>query len=207
MTNYLNDTEYASKTLFDALKSELHRLENLKAELLAKKDRLKHLQFDFTTYDQMEDYNELQLQHKFVTMAKFAQDANIPKLEQDIADLENSIANKELSYQAIGMSILQIAKQGISKTHGNPANCPDGRTLTTQSLKNIILQARNQSIHHEEGNYRNNVKTCFADLNNDYGSDFDLNANPTNNLSTKVINQILNWHSYENYYDDMMLLK
>ena len=207
MTNYLNDTEYASKSLFDILNSELHRLENLKAELLGKKDRLKHLQFDFSTYEQMEDYNELQLQHKFVTMAKFAQDANIPKLEQDISIMENSIMNKEISYQAIGMSILHIAKQGISKIHGNPANCPDGRILTTQSLKNIILQARNQSIHHEEGSYKNNVKTCFADLNNDYGPDFDLNTNPTNNLSTKVINQILNWNSYENYYDDMILLK
>ncbi|MFD2543777.1 hypothetical protein ACFSSB_15730 [Lacinutrix gracilariae] len=163
MINYLNDTEYASKTLFDALKSEFHRLENLKAELLSKKDRLKHLQWDFSTYDQIEDYNELQLQHKFVTMAKFAQDANIPKLEQDISDLKTSIINKELSYQAIGMSILQIAKQGISKVYGNPAHCPDGRILTTQSLKNVIWQARNQSIHHEEGNYNNNVKNCFSD--------------------------------------------
>ncbi|WP_406682713.1 hypothetical protein N1F78_08420 [Seonamhaeicola sp. MEBiC1930] len=207
MTNYLNDTEYATKTLFDALRSEFNRLENLKAELLAKKDRLKHLQFDFTTYDQMEDYNELQLQHKFITMAKFAQDANIPKLEKDIADTEQSIANKELSYQAIGMSILQIAKQGISKVHGSLAHCPNGRTLITQSLKNVIWQSRNQSIHHEDGNYHNNVKNCFIDLQNDFGNDFDLNANPTANLSTKVIDQILNWQSYEDYYNDMMLLK
>ena len=207
MTNYLNDTEYASKTLFDALKSELYRLENLKAELLDKNDRLKHLQFDFTTYDQMNDYDELQLQHKFVTMTKFAQEANIQNLKVDISNTENSIASKELSYQAIGMSILQIAKQAISKVHGNLGDCPDGRILTTQTLKNVIWQARNQSIHHEEGNYNNNVKTCFTDLNKDYGSDFDLNAYPTNNLSTKVINQILNWHSYENYYNDMMLLK
>ena len=46
--------------------------------------------------------------------------------------------------------------------------------MITQSLKNIIWQSRNQSIHHEDGNYHNNVKNCFIDLQNDFGNDFEV---------------------------------
>lgn len=133
-------------------------------------------------------------------------DESIPKLENEINDTIEPINNKEISYLALGRSILQIAKQGISKTHGNPQNYPYGRIITTQSLKNIVWQGRNQAIHHEEGNYNNNVKDCFTDLKNNFGVDFDLSVNSTKNLSTKVIDRVLKWHSYIDYYNDMISL-
>lgn len=103
------------------------------------------------------------------------------------------------------MSLLQIAKQGISTVHGNPINCPLGRSIGTETLKNIIWQGRNQSIHCEEGNPNQKVKDCFSNLATDFGSDFDLTVNYTDNKARRIID-LLNWNTYDKYENDMISL-
>lgn len=187
MKTYLKETEYTSIILFDTLYIEKSKLFNLNDKLLSKKNRLE------------------QLQHNFAEISSYSQEFNIPKLETDIIDLESSIINQKISFQIVGTSILQIAMQGILKTFGNPENCPNGRNIGSQSLKNVIGCGRNQSIHYKEGDYNNHVVDCFIDLKNNFGNDFDLNN--SENLSTNIIYQILRWNSYSDYYYDMFSFK
>lgn len=206
MIEYLNDTEFAVKSLFELLNTEKDDLEKKKIELQQLESKLEHLRADFLEYSQMDDYNESLLQHKYVQFVKLAENSDIPGLEDQITKLSNSILNKYKSYQAIGMSILQIAKQGISKVHGKLTNCPSGRRIGRESLKNIIWQSRNQAIHHEEGRYHNNVKKCFNNLKIEYGEKFNLDTHPNVNLSIEVLNEVLGWDEYSKYHRDMEAL-
>ena len=103
------------------------------------------------------------------------------------------------------MSLLQIAKQGISTIHGNLDNCPEGRKIGPETLKNIIWQGRNQSLHCEEGNPHKKVKNCFLNLKNEFGKDFDLSLNPTSNKAKKIVD-VLGWEDYDQYEKDMISL-
>lgn len=62
-----------------------------------------------------------------------------------------------------------------------------------QPIKNIIWQARNQSMHFEEGRYNTNVKSCFEQLNIPLANE---------NLAKEIID-LLEWNSYEQYFSDM----
>lgn len=96
--------------------------------------------------------------------------------------------------------ILQSAKQGISAVYGN-TGWRMGRIVgSTEPLSNVILQARNQSSHYEEGNLKQRVKDCFAHLHADFGIPDDL----TKNLARYVVFNVLGWHSYGAYEADML---
>lgn len=205
MKKYLNDTEFATKTLFELLIADKENLEQLKEQLENLKTRFEHFQSDFNTYDLSEDYDDMQLQHKFYKMAKTGEE--VQEMKTAIQRLEQEIHNKEISYRTLGMAILQIAKQGLSIVHGSLSAIPAGRTIGSQDLKDIIWQSRNQSNHYEEGNYRKGVTDCFNILKNEFGEDFNLSINGNTNLSTNIIYDVLCWQNYEDYKNDMLLLK
>lgn len=108
----------------------------------------------------------------------------------------------EDSLNIIAGSVLQISKQGISSVYGSLMNCPSGRILGGETLKNIVWQGRNQAMHFEESNYNQKVIDCFANLKLDYGSRFSLG---NKNLAYEVV-RLLGWTSYNNYENDMKLL-
>lgn len=205
MQDYLNDTEHATRELFKILIAEKEKLAELKGELSNLKKHFEFLREDFNTYEEYEDYDNLKLMDRFHKMARKKDE--VEQVKRDISSLETTISNNQVSYQAIGMSILQIAKQGISKVHGNPNNCPAGRSIAGENLKNIIWQARNQSIHHEEGNYNRNVESCFNSLKVGFGDGFDLNQHANSNLSVIVIEEVLEWNTFDDYYQDMITLQ
>lgn len=141
MQSYLNDTEHSTKELFKILITEKEKLTELRDELSNLKKHFEFLRDEFQNYEKYEDYDDLKLMDKFHKMAKKKDE--VDKVKRNITSLETTISNNQVSYQAIGMSLLQIAKQGISKVHGNPNNCPNGRTIAGENLKNIFWQARN----------------------------------------------------------------
>src|SRR5262249_51212098 len=94
------------------------------------------------------------------------------EVEALVAALEAAILAKETSVQALAGAILQIAKQGIAFVHGDLAGCPAGRPIGRETLKNVIWQARNQSMHWEENAFRQPTTLCFASLQLDFGSEF-----------------------------------
>lgn len=203
MNQYLIDTKFAAESLIVAIYDEEMRLEEMNAKLSYLKQKHDFLYADFSSSDMNEDFNEFQVQDKFVKMAKVKQEGDI--LENEIKILNTSISNKKISIDSLSMSLLQIAKQGISTVRNTLSNCPSGRNIGSEILKNVIWQARNQAIHCEEGNPHPPVKQCFSNLTNDFGVNFDITINPTHNKSKEVID-LLKWKEYKNYELDMISL-
>ena len=161
--------------------------------------------WDYSTADMHEDFNDLQIQHKFIQMAKFAEENDLKGKKEELDSILKSILTKKDSMNSLSMSLLQIAKQGISTAHGNPSNCPPGKDIGSETLKNVIWQGRNQSIHCEEGNPNQKVKECFLNLTSDFGSEFDLIVDYTANKARSIID-LLGWDIYDNYEKDMISL-
>jgi hypothetical protein len=102
-------------------------------------------------------------------------------------------------------ALLQSAKQAISYTYRGLTACPRGRNVGSQSIKDVIWQARNQAVHFEAGKYDPLVLKCFQQLEADFGPDFSLTSNPKQNLAERVVT-LLDWKSYDDYEKDMTQL-
>lgn len=127
------------------------------------------------------------------------------ELKGSIEAMEAAILAKETSVQALAGAILQIAKQGISIVRGNPANCPSGRSIGRENLKNVIWQARNQSMHWEVNSFHPSVQTCFANLYLDFGADYQLQSSSPRSFAKQILH-LLEWTNYETYENDMVSL-
>jgi len=205
MNQYLVDTKFASNSLIDTIHYEEDKLSALTIQFDKLKKVFDHLFGDYSTADMQEDFNDLLVQHKFIQMAKFAEENDLKGKKTELDSLARSILTKKDSMNSLSMSLLQIAKQGLSTVHGNLTACPSGRNIGSETLKNVIWQGRNQSNHCEEGKPKKMVKDCFSNLVNDFGSEFDLTVDITANKARKII-VLLNWSNYDNYEKDMISL-
>lgn len=205
MNQYIVDTKFAAKSLLEVIHEEENQFEILKKEYVKLKKVWDVLDWDFSTADLNEDYSEYQVQYKFVQREKFAEENDLKDKKVELRKLSESMLTKKHSINSLSMSLLQIAKQGISTVHGHPKKCVDGRSISSETLKNVILQGRNQSIHCEEGNPHQPVIDCFANLTKDFGVNFDLTINKTENRARQII-ELLGWSSYETYESDMVQL-
>lgn len=205
MNQYLVDTKFAVESLIETIHVEENQLSILTKQFDMLKKVFDHLFWDYSTADMHQDFNELQVQHRYIQMAKFAEQNDLKGKKAELDAFAKSISAKKDSMNSLSMSLLQIAKQGISTVHGNPVNCPSARNIGSETLKNVIWQGRNQSIHCEEGNPNQRVRDCFSNLANDFGSEFDLTVDYTSNKARTIID-LLNWNTCENYEKDMISL-
>lgn len=200
MNSYITDTSHSASELIKLIFEE----ENTLNEAIDNRDRLQAkaelYHKEYISKDLHEDYDEMHVMHDFNTMAHTRQIAD--QIQYNIIKLQTSIDAKEFSLRALSGALLQIAKQGISITHGGLDACPNGRSIGSESLKNIIWQARNQAMHFEDGNFRSPVRSCFQNLENDFGLQFSLSANPPENLANHVV-KLLGWREYFVYEKDM----
>lgn len=200
MNSYITDTSYSISELIKLIFEE----ENTLNVAIGSRDRLMaKVEFyhnEYTSKDLHEDYDEMHVMHDFSVMAQARQSTD--QILFEIRTLQTSIDAKEFSLRALSGAVLQIAKQGISITHGSLGVCPNGRFIGSESLKNVIWQARNQSMHFEDGNPHPSVRSCFQNLENDFGLQFSLLANPPENLARHVV-QLLGWKEYSAYEQDM----
>jgi len=124
---------------------------------------------------------------------------------------ENKALFNETALASICGALLQVAKQGMSTAHGQLSACPSGRRkIGSQYLATVVWQARNQSIHFEEGNDKlyQPVIACFAKLEKEIGPQFSLQADLSKNMAWEVVKE-LEWTRYDIYCMDMesLLLK
>ncbi|WP_342535709.1 hypothetical protein MHI04_10865 [Lysinibacillus sp. FSL K6-1151] len=196
MNIYLSETEYAVSSLIDLIRNEEIALEKLSSSLSLLIKQQPYLYNDFLSKDLDPDdnFNEHHTMHAFSKQA--ANTVSIKNTEVEIEKLKASISSKEESIKALSGALLQIAKQGISIVHGKLDPCPDGRYINNEPIKNIIWQARNQSLHYEEGSHRAAVTNCFANLG------ITLNGD---NLAKEIID-LLGWTTYQNYKTDLISL-
>jgi hypothetical protein len=115
------------------------------------------------------------------------------------------------SVEAASGALLQLAKQGVALVHrellvrGKLSECPPGRAIGSQPLRDVIWYARNQAIHWEEGVYRTPTLACFAKLESDFGARFHLDADVRESRAFAVC-ALLGWRDYARFKEDMRSL-
>lgn len=155
-------------------------------------------------YDNADDPEDVAMSAGIHWETYFGVDKDRHEEQANLDTLRARFDARRFSLAATAGTILQFAKQGISMVHGGPATCPPGRTTgSTESLKNVIWQGRNQAIHWEEGKLTGAVTTCFSHLATDYGKSFDDVYAAS--LAWAVLH-LIGWHTWDEFATDMISL-
>ena len=207
MHQYIIDTEYAVRGIIDLITAEEILTAQLHRQYEGLSSKESYLSKSLQDAPYSEDVNPFQEQA--IAIALYDTREALADLKKKIMELQKSIQAKGVSLDTLCGGLLQIAKQGISIVYGGLAGCPDGRSIgigaETEKLKNVIWQARNQSMHYEEGNFKPSLIDCFAKLEASYGNKFSLTLNVGKNLAHDVI-QELGWKDYSKYESDIQSL-
>jgi hypothetical protein len=204
MNQYLIDTEFAVKSLFDLVTYELTQISTLEKELKFHRERANSIMSE-AYYVTDQDVDDLETPGMFAIRHGYASHLSAAQsIQNQISILEASYLAKDSSILSLYGAILQIAKQGISFVHGKNIQIMIKDTQSGELLHNIIWQGRNQSMHYEEGNYKQPLISCFANLQKVYGSDFDLTRG--DNKSIYIVLNVLGWKTYSDYLNTMTQL-
>lgn len=203
MHQYLIDTEFAIENLVQLATDEEKTLKKLASRLVSVEAQFRAHKWDFESSDLNDDFSDAYVMAAFCRMAKAHQEDEA--LQSQIATLQASIGTHQQATQAIAAAILQIAKQGISFAHGGLAAAPQGRTIGTLPIRDIIWQARNQALHFEEGFSSKAVTALFSVLEAEHGIQFSLVQHARQSRAKQVLG-LLGWDGYENYLSDLNTL-
>lgn len=204
MHQYLQDTEFATKNLFGLATDEERELDMVKDKLRQAEAQVRAHQWDYETSDLNDDFSDAYVMAAFTRAARAREEAE--RLNVEVAVLQASVGTHQHAVQAIAGAILQIAKQGISFVHGGLGAAPAGRKLGSLDVRDVIWEARNQSMHYEEGiPKRKQVRDLFGILEHEQGSQFSLTNHLGENRAKQVLD-VLGWNDYAAYLQDMKLL-
>lgn len=98
----------------------------------------------------------------------------------------------EVSVQIACGAILQLAKQVVSARRGAPSRWKPGRAIGRLELRDVLLQARNQSVHADEADFRPDVLRVFAALEADFGAGFHVEKGLKASRAREVV-ELLGW--------------
>ncbi|MCZ8164571.1 hypothetical protein [Silanimonas sp.] len=201
LAEYLDATEYAARSLLDAIWHEQAEVETLSARVATLERRV---QAEYATalaiIDGAETPDDVMLGVGRDFENYFGSDREWHGQRQELEVLRAAREARASALGALAGNLLQVAKQGLSMAFGEEANWPDGREVHSQTLKAVIRSARNQTLHWEEGQCRPATVQVFEGLAQDCGAPFaDYN---TSNLAMLVI-ALLGWRTYDNYVADM----
>lgn len=202
LTEYLNEMEYAVTRVIESLWHERDEAAGLRKEI----DELRKVAADNYARAQFiqqnaEDTDDLMIGVGIHWDTYFGEDKEQYYKSKDLDVLEERLAAREFSYSSLAGTLLQYAKQGLSASFGKPANWPNGRLVSSQDLKTIILESRNQSEHWEEGNPFPKVEQCFNTLAAEKGPEFAQYK--TKNLAFEIVS-MLGWRSYADFKNDLL---
>jgi len=204
MEDYLKDVRYALTSLIALVWLEKNELD----ELIRRKDRLESKLDEHSKVFELLSSNPDLDDEGIGTMLYWSiRHDIIPELneiERSILNITEQIINKEYSINQLSNSILQITKQAIVRIFNNLDSCPDGRTINTFSIKELIWHGRNQATHIEETDLHQPTIDFFQRLMVQYPNTFDefkSKSMPFNIL------EVLDWRTYENIKNDLMLFE
>lgn len=210
ITDYLNETEFASKNIIEAIWDDFNRADELKKEIRQKSN------FVFQEYDRAiamqiyaEDQDDVMAGVGRYWDNYFGADKNLYHKNEKIVNLTKLLAARELSLTTLCGNLLEHAKKGISLIYGNPKSWPSGRGIGSQALSKVILESRNQSTHVDEaiatGTYKKaDVKTCFKTLEKEIDKVFADYLK--RDMSFEIIKS-LGWTTFEKYKADIETIK
>lgn len=208
MHQYLIDTKYAASNIIDLIMHDERELETANKKYHQVQQDLKFYQQQLYAADMSDDLSPMQLQYEYLQYNKRTEGLNEQEkqLIAQMESLKNLIDAKSFAVSSLCGALLQISKQGISIVHRGLGSCPNGRAIGNEVLKNIIWQGRNQSMHYEENNSNQAVKTCFQNLETSFGDEFSLTLHPSENFAQKIVIKVLTWNDYQVYEQDMISL-
>lgn len=106
----------------------------------------------------------------------------------------------EASLPSLSGALLQIAHQGIVSSFGEKKSCLAGRKLGGTNLRDVIWEARNQSMHYDEKLSSQTADTFLMLL---LTTPFEFECSLGVNLAYEVI-RFLGWDTNEKYQTDML---
>lgn len=210
ITDYLNETEYASRKIIEAIWDDFNRADQIREEI---EQESKIVQYEYNKAIEMqtnsEDPDDVMAGVGRYWENYFGADKNVYHKNEKLVNLKELLAAREMSLTNLCGNLLEHAKKGISLIYGKPKNWPSGRRLGSQTLSKIILESRNQSTHVDEaimtGNYKkSDVTTCFKTL--EIETDKVFADYLKKDMSFEII-KYLDWTTYEKYKADIESIK
>lgn len=210
ITDYLNETEFASSKIIEAIWDDFNRVEKLKKEIEQESNIVKQ-EYNRAIAMQMyaEDPDDVMAGVGRYWDNYFGADKEVYYKNEKVVDLTKLLAARELSLTTLCGNLLEHAKKGISLIYGNPKSWPPGRSIGTQVLSKVILESRNQSTHVDEaianGSYKKaDVTTCFKTLEIEIDKVFSDYLK--RDMSLEII-KCLDWTTHEKYKADIETIK
>jgi hypothetical protein len=204
MNRYLSEIEFAVTVSLDAVWKECNRLQELQARVTALTRTVAH---DYARAEAIamnaEDPDDVMLATGVYWDTYFGSDKDRYHSSGEANEIGKLVSLHAFSCSAQSGSVLQYAKLGISLVHAGPSACPEGRSIGSQRLKNVIWQGRNPAMHWEEGRVNIAVQSCFQILAAEFRPRFaDFLSR---SLAFEVVD-LLGWRDYVAFERDMLLL-
>ncbi len=205
MMDYLKEIEYAATSVLMAMWAEQEEFDTLKKklELLTIQVQEGYNRAHWISMN-AEDVDDVMLATGIHWDTYFGPDKELYEAEENLKMIEDRMKVRAFSISALAGFLLQYAKQGISLVHGGLNDCPAGRFIGSQSLKEIIWHSRNQSMHWEERKFRASVERCFETLSREIHP--KLGDYKTRNMALDVV-EMLRWRTYADFEHDLLLLQ
>lgn len=204
MQSYIGEIEYAASSLVQIVWTERTYLSKLEDEI-ASLSKVVETEYQKAQLWAMnaEDADDVMMAAGIHWNNYFGDDKDLHHKNKSRQVVTDNVLAHQFSVAALCAALLQYAKQGISLVHGGLPNCPSGRAIGSQGLKDVLWQGRNQAIHWEEGNFRKPVEDCFSALTTDIDSKFSQFK--TRSMASDVV-ELLGWKSFDDFKADLLLI-
>ncbi|SFH39343.1 hypothetical protein [Pontibacter chinhatensis] len=199
--DYIQETEYAASNLIATIWHEYSELQNLENEIKKLQSIVEHQYRQAQSFMDSDDPDDIMLGVGIHWGTYFEEDKQLYHKNESYKKLQEQIQAHTYSIQTLCTGLIQIAKHGISVVYGGLTDCPDGRMVGTQALRDVIWQARNQTMHYEEGACRGPVVAVFSSLAAEFDSIFSNYNNQ--NLAFEIV-RLLGWTSYASFNADLL---
>jgi len=201
---YLLQTEFAVKAIIDIICSDAKKLAELEHSL-------RHITAEFDVRYQIFLANEFHpaanYYHALMAKAHESQHTRQKQVLDDIEALTSTIDAKSASVGALAGALLQIAKQGISITYGKKQNAPKGAELGGLPIRDIIWEARNQTVHYENPREISaDVVKIFEQIDATRADGVTWKPKERINYSFDVV-RWLGWFDYNQYLSHMRSIR
>lgn len=185
--DYLSKVEPVCQSMFEAIRA---------AEISSASERrylepkFEYLKFQFESWSQIEDYDDLRLNYAH---------SRVGEAHQALLLIDTAAA-------AAAGAILQVVKLCVSMAWPRDERMQKGRLVGSQHLSCVIWHARNQALHFDEGVPNNaNTKLCMELLAAETELKYHQLDEFPRSLAIEVI-RILGWINYEAFARDMVEL-
>jgi hypothetical protein len=200
MKTWLDETSHAVSSLIPLVWSEHAAVAEASAKLAVLEETTERGYRQSEAF--MDDFDDEGLATAIHWETYFGPDKDRYHAAEALDALQATLDTRGTSRASMAGALLQVAKQGISAVHGGLGASPSGRDVAGVALKDLIWQARNQSMHWEEGQPHKAVADCFETLK---AADAVFGDYPVRNLAFEVVD-LVGWETYGAFEADLLSL-